>query len=253
MAFPFRTHRFRERIKATAKSKQKPVPMWWNISNLNSGDIPRHLLLFVHAWCGCDTTSAIYGKGKLKIITLLKDASFRQAAEVFCSKDAQQQEISEAGSRLMVRMYSAKNGDTPGTVRRTSWNIMMNEKNKLNPSSLCPTKRAIHFHSLRVYLQIRRWDSLDEQILHAPSWGFHPQRNGLKPIKTDLEAAPGIVLNVIRCNCKLTSRNTCSTMLCSCKKHGLPCVTACGDCQGKNCHNISLAYATKEDMEVTDP
>ena len=239
--------------QATAKSKQKPIPMWWSVANLNSRDIPQQLALFIHAWCGCDTTSAICGKGKLKVLSLIKDSSYRQCAEVFTRKESTQEQIGEAGTRLMVKMYNGKWDDTPATVRRNSWNIMMNEKSNITPSTLCPTMRAIYFHSLRTYLQIHRWDTLNEHILNPADCGFYKQRNGWMPIKTDLEAAPKIVLKIVRCNCKMSSRNTCGTMLCSCRKNGLPCGKACGDCQGKNCLNISLAYVTNEDMEAIDP
>ena len=60
-------------------------------------------------------------------------------------------------------------------------------------------------------------------------------------MKTDREAAPDYILNVVRCNCKLTSKNTCGNLICSCKKHGLFCVRACGDCRGISCNNVSLA------------
>ena len=138
-------------------------------------------------------------------------------------------------------------------VRQASWNQMINEKNKLTPEFLCPTERATNFHSQRVYLQVRKWETLDEHSLEPSDWGFYKQGNIMKPIKTDLAPAPENVLNIIRCNCKITSRNTCGTMLCSCKSHGLPCVKACGDCRGMNCNNVSLAYATTDDIEVCDP
>ena len=175
--------------------------MWWKVSSLESNDIPRHLLLLVHAWCGCDTTSAIYGKGKLRIIALLKDKHFKQAAEVFCRDDASANEINEAGIQLMVKMYNGRRDDSPASLRQASWNQMINEKNKLTPENLCPTERAIHFHSQRVYLQTQKWKLLDEHCRNPADWGFYRHGSGMKPIKTDLEPAPDNVLNIIRCNC----------------------------------------------------
>ena len=43
------------------------------------------------------------------------------------------------------------------------------------------------------------------------------------------EIAPEELLSVIRCNCKLSSRNPCCTNQCSCK--------ACGNCNGFGCNN----------------
>jgi len=59
----------------------------------------------------------------------------------------------------------------------------------------------------------------------------------LSPIMTDLDAAPENLLQFIRCKCKLTSKNPCGTNICSCRKNGLKCVTACGDCRGEDCKN----------------
>ena len=47
------------------------------------------------------------------------------------------------------------------------------------------------------------------------------------------------VLSVICCSCKITSKNTCCTKLCSCRKNSLACVAACNDCRGTSCNNVS--------------
>jgi len=40
-------------------------------------------------------------------------------------------------------------------------------------------------------------------------------------------------------------------MLCSCRKHGLPCVTACKNCNGTACDNVDVrnSFATNSDDE----
>ena len=54
---------------------------------------------------------------------------------------------------------------------------------------------------------------------------------------TDLDTAPDSLLKFVRCKCKLSSTNPCSTNVCSCHKNGIKCVTACGDCHGEGCSN----------------
>ena len=66
---------------------------------------------------------------------------------------------------------------------------------------------------------------------------------------TDLEPVPKELLNFVHCNCKRTFRNTCATNLCSCRKNGLTCVAACGDCWGESCNNSSAE--TEEDRTGT--
>ena len=63
-----------------------------------------------------------------------------------------------------------------------------------------------------------------------------------------LEPAPKELLNFVRCNRKTTPRNTCGINLCSCRKNGLTCVAACGDCRGESCNNSSAK--TEHDNEV---
>ena len=43
--------------------------------------------------------------------------------------------------------------------------------------------------------------------------------------------APDDLLKVVRCKCKSTSCNQCGTNLCSCRKNGLSCVSACEECR----------------------
>ena len=52
-----------------------------------------------------------------------------------------------------------------------------------------------------------------------------------------------------RCNCKATSRNTCGKNLCSCRKNGVTCVDACGDCRGESFNNSSAE--TEDDRTGT--
>ena len=61
----------------------------------------------------------------------------------------------------------------------------------------------------------------------------------LIPIKTDFDASPEYLLKVIWCKCKISLRNMCGSKQCLCAKNGLRCVSACGDCCGVSCSNVS--------------
>ena len=122
----------------------------------------------------------------------------------------------------------------------------------MEPAALPPTERATHYHSLRVHLEIMRVTRLDIDCgLDPRNWGWQTVDGVLRPIKTDLPPAPEFLLTVISCSCKTTSRNTWGTMMCNCRKSGLKCVTACGDCRGNSCQNadendVSHEYADEE-------
>ena len=100
-------------------------------------------------------------------------------------------------------------------------------------------ERAAYYHSLRVHLQIIVWKKLlnGYDDLNPQQWGWRFDGGVLIPITTELDAAPDRLLKLVRCKCKLTSKNPYGSNMCSCRKNGLKCVTACGDCQGENCKN----------------
>ena len=65
---------------------------------------------------------------------------------------------------------------------------------------------------------------------------------------TDLNPAPDNILRFIRCNCNTSKKSPCSMNVCSCRKKGLVCVPACGDCHCVNCQNCE----NEVDMENDD-
>ena len=115
----------------------------------------KHLLLFIHAFGGCDTTSAIYDKGKQAIKKLLdRSPEARDLANIFMDDKSTQETIGKTGIDLFVLLYGGKPGDTLATLRYKSYMKMAACSSRIVPSKLPPTERAVHFHSLRVFLQV---------------------------------------------------------------------------------------------------
>ncbi|KAL4713711.1 hypothetical protein ACJJTC_004242 [Scirpophaga incertulas] len=63
-----------------------------------------------------------------------------------------------------------------------------------------------------------------------------------------LPPAPAELLNVIFCNCK----NGCGSR-CGCRKSGLQCSLACGQCNGQACLNASLYPSNPDEENTYDP
>ncbi len=74
-------------------------------------------------------------------------------------------------------------------------------------------------------------------------WGWDVQGDKLVPLMMDKSPAPQTLLKMIRCTCI----SGCSTLRCSCKKHGLECTSACGQCQDGNCNNIIMNLVFDDD------
>ena len=70
---------------------------------------------------------------------------------------------------------------------------------------------------------------------------------GWLPISTDEPPAPEELLKVIRCNCN----TDCSSQRCSCKKHGMKCSLAYGNCRGSACQN-AVFFDVSDDEELIE-
>ena len=160
------------------------------------------------------------------------------------------EEIGKAGIRAFAIMYGGKKSDSLNSLRYAKYMEMVtSRKSSLAPQKLPPTERAAHFHSLRVHLQVVLWRNLATHDLDPRQWGWRLDGTVLAPVMTDQDAAPESLLKFVRCKCKLTSKNPCGTNLCSCRKNGLQCVTACGDCHRESCNNAEEAILDLEESE----
>lgn len=102
-------------------------------------------------------------------------------------------------------------------------------KGKVEPERMPPTEQAAYFHGLRVHLQVIHWKLLEDGQLKPEEWRWKIEDSRLNPIMSDKAVAPDMLLKVIRCNCKSTSKAPCSTNICS-----------CGDCHGESCENVQV-------------
>ena len=217
--------------------------MSWNVRDLVSkaGNLIVSHLLLVHAWSGCDTTSATFGHGKTTLLKKLKASEvIQEISSVLCNPNASQEEIGQAGLQLFVILYGGKQQDSLNGLRYAKFMEMVSSsKTSIDPQKLPPTERTAYFHCLRVYLHVIIWSNLSgsEFTLDPKQWGWKVYRSVYMPITTDMNAAPESLLKFVRCRCKLSAKNPCGSNLCSCRRHGLKCVTACGDCRGETCRN----------------
>ena len=205
-----------------------------------------HLLPFVHALCGCDTTSRLFGVSKATALKkVVNDAYFRQQALVFCS-EASRQDLEDAGKRAVVSLYGGDQATDLDALRARRFKEKASTgKTCVELRSLPPTSQAVKFHCDRVYHQVQTWmgtgDSLDPE-----EWGWRRVGNRLEPVMSKAPAAPQKLLHVVRCQCK----GDCDSKRCSCRKHGLECSEACSECRGSACSNSKVEFT---ETEMEDP
>ena len=233
----------------------------WSIAELQPSitDIKEHLL-FIHAWSGCDTVSAIYGRGKALMVSLLRSSStLKRAARLFTNPTSTQTDIGNAAVLIMKLMYGGSIDEALSKLRYSKYlNMTCREDihpEKLSstgiicPEKLPPTSRASFFHGLRTYHQVMLW-SLNGSENKPDEWGWENTDNILTPIKTDLEVAPKSVRKVIRCNCK-SLKNACSSRNCSCRKNNVQCISSCSGCHGEDCSNTESMTTTENLLDDT--
>ena len=83
-------------------------------------------------------------------------------------------------------------------------------------------------------------------MLYLSVYPLDIQGGKLVQLMMDNSPALKTLLKMIRCTCI----SGCSTLHCSCKKHGLECTSACGQCQAGKCDNILNRYTVVDDDEI---
>ena len=204
----------------------------WDIQRLVEKTNYQHLVLLVHAFLGCDTTSRIFNIGKNKVFnnsTLCE--IFSEETKVFYSIDSTAEEIARSGRKLFTALYCKGYQGTLNELRAKTFLTKVKNKNIVKPSGLPPTSDEATLHAYRVYHQVQAWLDVDKNPL---TWGWCLKGNELFPVMSTLPHAPSFLLSYIRCGCKADG---CNTNRCSCRKNGLPCTLACLHCNGCSCGN----------------
>lgn len=210
----------------------------------------RKCLLFIHAISGCDTTSAIYRKGKVQALQILsKNPQLQTEIEIFLNQDSTRDKICEAGEKFILQMYGVTKQNTLDESRYYLYNkatAKLNLKSKFELASLPPTSAAARQHSLRTYLQVQQWQGIN---LNPTDWGWKLSAGTLQPVPTLVNVAPDELLNMVSCNCKTGCKQACG-----CRKSGLLCTSMCGQCNGLSCTNspeINLNNDDDDDAGIT--
>lgn len=110
-------------------------------------------LLFVHAFCGCHSTSAIYNKGKNTVLKLIKNnIELQNSIKIFYQKETSMFDICKTAEIIMKNIYNATSSETIEEIRYSRFNALTScpgiEKRL---SMLPPTISATHEHGKRVY------------------------------------------------------------------------------------------------------
>ncbi len=189
-------------------------------------------LPFVHAMSGCDTTSALFGMGKVKHMKAVSSSQqVRSGVEIFGQETASKKEVAAAGEMYVASLY--KGGNKTTCLDELRYLLAISLK-YIPPERMPPTSNACYYHLLRVHIQVNTWEQL-KTVLDPREYGFRSDGTSIIPIITDKEPAPRELLKDIRCSCRKQD-NICRS--CSCTKMRIPCSVHC-KCQGQ-CDNGTI-------------
>ena len=220
-----------------------------NITSINNCLGPKicTALIGLHCFTGCDSTSAFFGKGKVRAFNLLlskekyKDTFSKLGDDFFI---AQSDDLFIKLEEFVCDLY----GDDGRNINEARYRLFC--RTSATEENLPPTKSALLQHAKRACYQAaihRR--SLNPKI-DFPSpvgYGWNLTKDLDLEVKWFSEATTSINLHsIVTCGCS----TGCESARCSCKKNDLPCIELC---QCKQCKNsISAVDEPAEDSDDSD-
>lgn len=203
----------------------------------------KQIVMFLHAFSGCDTTSCFYKMGKNKLINCFSHEKLIELASIFYNSTPDVDVLVSNACEIIRGMYSNK---AEKKLIEKSNSFSLNDlrylhfskaklKTKFSLESLPPTEGAAKQHAFRVFYQIQLW--LGTTNLQATDWGWQIRNEYLIPIgSTDLPI-PQKLFDQITCSC---SKKGCIDNSCTCRKNGLKCSNLCANCREDSCFNLDL-------------
>jgi hypothetical protein len=193
-----------------------------------------------HCFTGCDTTSAFYGKGKVRPFTLLvsSDSSIRNA---ICrlGEEWELDVMSDPVEKFVCAIYGSKESH----VDAARYKLFVT--NALGERKLPPTRDSLRLHLMRCNYQAKIQKSSFNCFMHAPSPTNHGwiMEDGVLCIEwMTMDPMPKELMEHSKCKCP---KSGCDKRQCPCFAAGVSCTDFC-ECA--NCKNVQESALEKELM-----
>ena len=86
---------------------------------------------------------------------------------------------------LLYFRYSEKLESLARIGHAKSLDIVKKTKKKVNLAILTPSPRAAFFHSLWLYLQMKKWKNLNKKEVERIKWGWEVKNGMCYPVMTE--------------------------------------------------------------------
>ncbi|XP_043506155.1 uncharacterized protein LOC122526681 [Polistes fuscatus] len=194
-------------------------------------------ILFAHAFAGCDTTSAMYGKEKKNVISILqKNDNLQNAVKIFYNATSTVESLCECAEQIIAHLYNFKNpNQSLSDARYEKFASLPTDTTvEIRLATLPPTQPVLREHVKRTFYQVQSWLG---NKLDARDWGWKQTTTMMIPIMNSKDSAPDNLLRMVQCSCPGNSKAS----RCSCQKTGLLCTQLCKYCGGQSCSNFSTS------------
>ena len=152
------------------------------INNLDQAVL--NYVLFTHAFTGCDT-SAIHRFGKTAIYKKLRNLTeLKKIADTFYEDDQLSDDIGKASIQFFETLNSPCH-KLPQIKKKRYDEMVMSSRLNTDPALFPLSPRAEFFHGLRVYNQLKVWQSLSDTDAKPLKWGWEIKDGLFMPIMTD--------------------------------------------------------------------
>ena len=207
-------------------------------------------LTFLHAFSGCDSTSAFMGIGKTTVYNKAvkaPDTVLVAFKELSTNPATLSEETFAVIESFVVQMYGA---DSTKDINSTRHQLVARGK---TIDRVPPTKESLRQHTKRAAFQAGHvWACSLKTIQNRPpfnEWGWQHSEDGsaLIPFWTVLPPKSATCNQLIKCTCKSGCRGRCQ-----CKQKKLPCTALCvceGKCGGQT---VEVLAAVVMDVEPQD-
>ena len=191
-------------------------------------------ILGVYCFTGCDTISAMVGKGKLKALKILSEKKlFVDAFNKLGQCWELDNELAADLEKFVCRLY----GHKLSSVNELRYKMYCSKNGKIESEMLPPCQNALKQHMLRANYQSAVWRRALESNPIYPSIEDHGWKmTTTKRIEIQwmtCRPAPVEVLDLLSCDCK----HGCQPEKCSCLTNILKCTDLCG-CE--ECENVAI-------------
>ena len=203
----------------------------------------------LHAFTGCDSVSALAGKGKVSAYKLMcKDKRYQEAFQNLGKTWELTEDTERHLESFLCRLYGGAN---LCEINARRYKLFCSKKGEIDSNQLPPCRDCLHKHLLRANYQAAVWRRCLEAKPTIPSpdghgWTVTSSSTGYSVTIDWMDGlpAPSAVLELLSCQCK----KVCSSG-CPCVENQLKCTDMC---RVKNCTNSYVDDDAEDFAETVD-